>query len=323
MIMNSLQALDNGLLVDPHDQQSIAGALLKLVSDKQLWAKCRQNGLKNIHLFSWPAHCKNYLSRIASCKPRQPQWQRSDSEPNNTDTGSPNDSFRDIKDLSLNLKLTIDGDKNDILDNSLDSDENPVNDKKRLENSISTLCKSGIGVARSTDQNTAADDLPAFRRRKFIFVIAMDCDTTADVLKITKAVMEAAKNEKSKGTVGFILSTSLTIAEVNSLILSEGLTPSDFDAYICNSGSELYHPSSSTEDASQLPYVLDLDYHSHIEYRWGGEALRKTLVRWAASICDKNSAAGNIAEDETRSTPYCYAFKISNPTLVITFPFCA
>ncbi|KAM1774412.1 hypothetical protein ACFX1R_045808 [Malus domestica] len=54
------RVLDNGLLVDPHDQRSIVDALLKLVSDKQLWARCRQNGLKNIHLFSWPEHCKTY-----------------------------------------------------------------------------------------------------------------------------------------------------------------------------------------------------------------------------------------------------------------------
>ncbi|CAI0449237.1 unnamed protein product [Linum tenue] len=46
-----LRVLDNGLLIGPHDQQSIATALLKLVANKQLWAKCRQNGLKNIHLF--------------------------------------------------------------------------------------------------------------------------------------------------------------------------------------------------------------------------------------------------------------------------------
>ncbi|RVX19794.1 putative sucrose-phosphate synthase 1 [Vitis vinifera] len=51
------RVLDNGLLVDPHDQQSVANALLKLVADKQLWGRCRQNGLKNIHLFSWPEHC--------------------------------------------------------------------------------------------------------------------------------------------------------------------------------------------------------------------------------------------------------------------------
>ncbi|XP_062103180.1 proteasome subunit alpha type-7-like [Humulus lupulus] len=36
IIENLLQVLDNGLLVDPHDQQAISDAFLKLVSDKQL-----------------------------------------------------------------------------------------------------------------------------------------------------------------------------------------------------------------------------------------------------------------------------------------------
>ncbi|PWA71720.1 hypothetical protein CTI12_AA277650 [Artemisia annua] len=42
------QVLENGLLIDPHDQQSTAYALLKLLADKQLWAKWRANGLRDI-----------------------------------------------------------------------------------------------------------------------------------------------------------------------------------------------------------------------------------------------------------------------------------
>lgn len=77
----------------------------QLVSNKQLWVRCRQNGLNNIHLFSWPEHCKTYLSRITSCKPRKPQWQKSDDGFETSESDSPGDSLRDIKDLSLNLKL--------------------------------------------------------------------------------------------------------------------------------------------------------------------------------------------------------------------------
>ncbi|KAL8497834.1 hypothetical protein ACS0TY_021250 [Phlomoides rotata] len=85
------RVLDNGLLVDPHDEHSIADALLKLVADKHLWGKCRANGLKNIHLLSWPEHCKTYLSKIASCKPRQPGWLRNvnDDDDENSESESP------------------------------------------------------------------------------------------------------------------------------------------------------------------------------------------------------------------------------------------
>ena len=67
--------LKNGSLVDSHNDKENAAALDILVDDKNLWAECRQNGLKNIHLYSWPQHCNIYFSRISQCKMRHPQWQ--------------------------------------------------------------------------------------------------------------------------------------------------------------------------------------------------------------------------------------------------------
>ncbi|KAJ6862236.1 hypothetical protein NC652_039158 [Populus alba x Populus x berolinensis] len=319
------RVLDNGLLVDPHDQKSIADALLKLVSDKQLWARCRQNGLKNIHLFSWPEHCKAYLARIASCKPRQPQWKQIEEGFQNSESDSPGDSLRDIQDLSLNLKLSLDGERTESgnLDNSLDNEDNAVDGKYKLENAVLTISKGAVGGLRKdgakerADNNTSSSKFPSLRRRKHIFVIAVDCDTTSDFLEILKMVVEVA-NENSAGLIGFILSTAMTISEINSLLNSGGLNPLDFDAFICNSGSNLYYPSSSSDD-SGLPFVLDLDYHSQIEYRWGAEGLRKTLVRWAISVNDKNGQGKIVEEDEPRSSSYCFPLKVKDLSLVIMF----
>ncbi|XP_039057230.1 probable sucrose-phosphate synthase 1 isoform X1 [Hibiscus syriacus] len=298
------KVLDNGVLVDPHDQQSIADALLKLVSDKQLWARCRQNGLKNIHQFSWPEHCKTYLSRIAMCKPRQPQWQRSDIGFENSEPNSPGDSLRDIKDLSLNLKLSLDGEKSEgtgTLDSYLDS----IDRKSNLENA------KKASLMEKPDQIVGGGRNLAMRMRKYIFVISVDCDFISDIPKIMKTVMDVAGKEIP---VGFILSTSLSISEVHSLLVSGGISPLDFDAFICNSGGELYYPSTSLEDSTGLPFMVDSDYQSHIEYRWGGEGLRKTLVRWATSVNDKNGEI--VLEDESRTSVHCYAFNVKDPELV-------
>ncbi|XP_010241591.1 PREDICTED: probable sucrose-phosphate synthase 1 [Nelumbo nucifera] len=322
------RVLDNGLLIDPHDQRSIADALLKLVADKQLWARCRQNGLKNIHLFSWPEHCKTYLTRIASCKPRQPQFQRSDTMLEKSDSDSPGDSLRDIQDISLNLKLYLDGEKNEdsgTLDNVLDSEENATDRKSKLENAVLTWSDGTlrdvhkVGSTEKADQNTSAGKFPAFRRRRHVFVISVDLDTITELLENIQKVFEAAEKEKASGSIGFILSTSYTISEIYSLLGLGGLRATDFDAFICNSGSEIYYPSLNLGDnPSGIPFVSDLDYHSHIEYRWGGGGLRKTLVRWAASIVNKNGKSEEqmVTEDEERSTKYCYAFKVKKPALV-------
>ncbi|XP_021738914.1 sucrose-phosphate synthase [Chenopodium quinoa] len=309
--------LDNGLLIDPHDQQSIADALLKLVAEKHLWMKCRQNGLKNIHLFSWPEHCKNYLSRIASCRPRQPNWRRIDEGSENSDTDSPGDSLKDIHDISLNLKLSLDAERTEggnSLDDSLDSEEAAGNAKRRIENAVSKLSKS-MDKAQVDVGNLK---FPAIRRRKCIFVIALDCDVTSDLLQIIKNIISIAGEQRVTGFIGIVLSTSMTLSEVNSLLASGGLKPTDFDAFICNSGSELYYPSMGSEDSSsESPFVLDQDYYSHIDYRWGGEGLWKTLVKWAASVNEKKgeNAPNIVTADEFSSTTHCYTFKVNDFTL--------
>ncbi|PON71335.1 Sucrose phosphate synthase [Parasponia andersonii] len=314
-----LRVLDNGLLVDPHDQQAIADALLKLVSDKHLWARCRQNGLKNISLFSWPEHCKTYLSRIASCKQRQPQWQRSDAENDNIRSDSPSDSLRDIQDLSLNLKLSLDGEKNEVgsaIDNALDAEENESDGKNRIENAVLTLSKGILGGTQKSSSVEKVDKFPAFRRRKCIFVIAADCDTTSDFVDVIEKIVGAAGKDKDAGSIGIILSTSLTISDIHSLLISGGFSVADFDGFICNSGSELYYPSSNSEDSpSGLPFVVDLDYRLHTEYRWGGEGLRRTLIRWSSSVNNKNGNGQIVSEDELGSTAHCYAFQVKDPTL--------
>lgn len=317
------RVLDNGLLVDPHDQQAIANALFTLVSDKQLWAKCRQNGLKNIHLFSWPEHCKTYLSRIATLRPKKPKWQRSDVEDEDSKLDSPSDSLGDVQDLSLDLKLSLDGGKTEEsvnLDNALDiSKQNTVSGKSKTEHAALTLSKNVIdstpkvGSMNKEDSTAFSKSMP-LRRRKYIFVISYD--DISKFLEILYKIIKTVQKDKNAGSIGFILSTSLTITEINSLIASGNFKLTDFDALICNSGIELYYPSATSEKSStRLPFVIDLDYQSHIEYRWGGEDLRKTLVRWVASINDKRKGP-IISEDEARSTAHCYSFKVEDPILL-------
>ncbi|CAG7879143.1 unnamed protein product [Brassica rapa] len=301
------RVLDNGLLVDPHDQQAISDALLKLVSDKHLWTRCRQNGLKNIHLFSWPEHCKTYLARIASCKQRSPKWQRVEFE--NSDPDSPSDSLRDIHDISLNLKLSLDGEKSSV-DTNLDAEDTTTAERKaKLEKAVSTLSQKKISTEKIDSK------MPTLKRRKHIFVISVDCSTNSDLLSVVKTVMDAAG-----GSAGFILSTSMTVSETHTTLLSGGLKPQDFDAVICNSGSELYFTASasSEDNKTALPYTHDPDYHSHIEFRWGGENLRKTLIRWISSVEEKKKMKQGeiLCEDEASSTNYCLSFKVKDPASI-------
>ncbi|XP_047065822.1 probable sucrose-phosphate synthase 3 isoform X1 [Lolium rigidum] len=234
------QVLNNGLLVDPHDQNAIADALYKLLSEKQLWSRCRENGLKNIHQFSWPEHCKNYLSRILTLSPRYPAFASNDDQ----------------------IKAPIKG-------------------------------------------------------RKYIVVIAVDSASKKDLAFIIRNSIEATRTETSSGSTGFVLSTSLTISEIHSLLISAGMVPTDFDAFICNSGSDLFYPSQTGDSpsTSRVTFALDRNYQSHVEYHWGGEGLRKYLVKWASSVVERRGRMEKqvIFDDSEHSSTCCLAFRVVNP----------
>lgn len=296
------RVLDNGLLVDPHDQKSIADALLKLVADKHLWNQCKENGLHNIHQYSWPEHCKAYLARLTSCKQRHPEWQEDD-EDATSDNDSPGQSLRDMKDMSLNLKFVSTGDKNEgsgNIQHILDSINESSNDGKS-EKPVPSKDKASENVKFSI-----------LRKRKVIFVIAIDYNSSSDLTEIMKVVVEVGRKEnKSRSPTGFILSTALTILEIQSLLESGGLNTSDFDAFICNSGGELYYPSD--QPSSSFPFVADSDYSSHIDYRWGGEDVGKTLLRWFDTLLDKKKGKDEVFKIDESGSSHCYMFQVLDP----------
>jgi len=241
----------------------------------------------------------------------------------NHEPESPSDSLRDIKDISLNLKFSLDGEKfqdGEILGNDVGSERKAVNDKRKLENAVLSWSKGVQKDAQKTvsadkvDQATNAGRYPAFRKRKYLYVIAVDGDLDG-LSGIFQNIFDAATKPKIEGSIGFILSTSYSMPEIQSYLLKKGLNLHDFDAYICNSGSDMYYSSLNSEDS---PIVADSDYHAHIEHRWGGEGLRKTLLRWADTFSENNGEHEEqvVIENEEVSSDYCFAFKIRNPEKV-------
>ncbi|KAJ4763301.1 Sucrose-phosphate synthase [Rhynchospora pubera] len=323
------KTLDNGILVDPHDKIAIADALYKLASDKQLWFRCRQNGLKNIHQFSWPEHCKKYLLRVATLNPRHPQWEKTEeTEESGSETEtneSIEDSLNEILDNALRLKKSL-------MEKKLAKDDNMENvvgtigdhNKKRhnLESAVAKLSKEVTSPIRKDRSVEKVDKFPLIRMRKHIIVIAIDSvSSSSDLIYIIRRIFEALVCERSSGSVGFVVATSMNISAIHSLLVSGGLIWKDFDAFICNSGGDVYYPSYGSDgvlDTGEKPYVADLDYYSQIEYRWDGEELRKTLGRWIKSINDKEGEHRELAvvEDIEGSSPFCLSFNVLDPERV-------
>ncbi|XP_042485775.1 probable sucrose-phosphate synthase 3 [Macadamia integrifolia] len=326
------RALNNGLLVDPHDQQAIADALLKLVSEKNLWHECRKNGWKNIHLFSWPEHCRTYLTRVAACRMRHPQWQTDTPVDDIATEESLGDSLMDVQDMSL--RLSVDGEKSS-LNGSLDPAElekvAAANSDPEVQDQVKRILSKIKKPASDPQQDmggkkhpeNVVNKYPALRRRKRLIVMAIDCynsngDPDSKMLQVIQEVFKAVRSDPQASRFsGFALSTAMPVSETVEFLKSGKIQAIEFDALICGSGSEIYYPAIYTEDNGKL--YPDPDYTSHIDYRWGNEGLKKTV--WKLMNSDgggdtSNDSSSPIQEDEKSGNSHCVSYLIKDHTKV-------
>ncbi|KAL3635132.1 sporulation-specific protein 4 [Castilleja foliolosa] len=247
-----IKALNNGLLVDPHDHNSISDALLKLVADKSLWNECRKNGLKNIHKFSWPEHCRNYLTHIKQCRNYHPTNHLSVVQPFPEEPLS--ESLRGVEDLSLKFSVDMDVKSNGELDAS-------TSQQKVID----------ILLHKASSNGKSVNNIYCPGRRQWLYVIAADCynGPTESLNLIIKNVMQVASAKSSE--IGFVLLTCMSLVEIKDMLSSCGVKVEQFDALVCSSGSEMYYPWRDL--------VVYEDYEAHIEYRWGGENVNSVVMR--------------------------------------------
>ncbi|GLJ55759.1 hypothetical protein SUGI_1197410 [Cryptomeria japonica] len=313
------RTLQNGLLIDPHDDKAIASALYRLVADKNLWSECRQNGLRNINLYSWPQHCKIYFVRVSQCRMRHPQWQSDPVE--SAESESETDSFKDVQDISLRLSLDLDNRSSSFNSSDRLGQDDGISDhirkaieraKGRPSNSQERNDENGRekqSLDHSNSLNSSGKLL--LRRRKHLFVIAVDCyDSNGEScaqkqVNIIQEIINAIRFVHTSASFGFVLSTSMTVTETLSLLQFGAINLSTFDALICSSGSELFYVSGDNVDSPIFP---DPDYDSHIDYRWENAAgLRKHMLKLSGP---KDSPF--FEQDALASNSHCLAYKVKN-----------
>lgn len=313
--------------MDPHDDQAIASALLKLLSEKNLWNDCRKNGLRNIHLFSWPEHCRTYLTRVAACRMRHPQWQTDTPEDDMAADESLNDSLKDVLDMSL--RLSVDGDKSSLngsLDLAVATGDPELQD--RVKQVLSRIKKpesvpKDFECSHKLLENVASK-YPMLRRRRRLIVIALDCyDSNGapeqNMIQIVQEIIKSVRLDSQTARVsGFALSTAMPMSETIEFLMSGNIQVNEFDALICSSGSEVYYPGTySEEDGKLLP---DPDYASHIDYRWGCEGLKKTiwkLINTSEGGENSYESSSPIQEDVKSSNAHCISYLIKDPRKVV------
>ncbi|KAI9075770.1 hypothetical protein K1719_042256 [Acacia pycnantha] len=271
------RALHNCLLVDPHDQQAIADALLKLLSDKNLWNECRKNAMED----------------------------------------SLNDSLKDVQDMSLRLSIDDKSSLNESLDMAAAIGGPEMQDQvKRVLSRIKKPDSVQNLDAKNKPLDNIPGKYPFLRRRRRLIVIALDCydDTGAPekkMIRIVQKIMKAVQLDPQTAKVtGFALSTAMPMLETIEILTSGNIQVNEFDALVCSSGSEVYYPGTHAEDGRLLP---DPDYAAHIDYRWGCEGLKKTIWKLMNTVEgeeNSNKHSCPIEEDFISRNAHCISYKM-------------
>lgn len=297
--------------------------MLKLVSEKNLWHDCRKNGWKNIHLYSWPEHCRSYLTRVAACRMRHPHWQTDTPLDDEMAAGemSFNDSLKDVQDMSL--RLSVDGERG-LLDGSLNLGSDVPDHLKHVMSRMKKP-EPNSKDGENAKADAASSKYPILRRRRRLMVIAVDCYDSKGMpekkmIQIVQNVLKATRLDSQYAKLsGVVISTAMPLSETIEFLKSAKIQVNEFDALICSSGSEVYYPGTYADANGKL--IPDPDYASHIDYRWGREGLRKTIrkIMDTPEGEEKSTPAPSpIEEDVKSSNSHCVAYLIKDPSKVDT-----
>uniref|UniRef100_A0ACD5W775 Uncharacterized protein n=1 Tax=Avena sativa TaxID=4498 RepID=A0ACD5W775_AVESA len=286
-----LKALHNGLLVDPHSAEAITDALLSLLADKARWVECRRNGLRNIHRFSWPHHCRLYLSHVATY----------------CDQPSPHQPLR----VPLGLSSS----------SSMGADESLSDSLRGLSLQISVDASSDLNAADSAAaimdalRRRPASEKPASSaralgfapgRRQSLLVVAVDSytdDGKPDVEQLKKAIDAATSaGDGAGGKQGYVLSTGMTIAEAAEALKACGADPASFDALVCSSGAEICYPWKEL--------TADEEYSGHVAFRWPGDHVKSAVPRLGSA----EEIA--LAIDRPACSVHCHAYAATGASKV-------
>lgn len=230
----------------------------------------------------------------------------------------------DAQDLSL--RLSIDGDKSS-LNFSEPQSSDPQDQVQRIMNKIKqssplppSMSLVGEGAKNAAEATGGAmNKYPLLRRRRRLFVIAVDCyhddgSASKKMLQVIQEVFRAVRSDSQMSKIsGFALSTAMSLSETLQLLKLGKIQATDFDALICGSGSEVYYPGTTHSIDAEGKLRPDQDYLLHISHRWSHDGARQTIGK----LMMAQDGSGDVVEqDLVSSNAHCVAFLIKDPKKV-------
>jgi len=269
-----VSTLKNGLLVDPLSETEIGDALVKILTEKNLWEEFSANGLANIGAYSWTAHCakvlnhleqeKKYIQSIRYITPFGGSW----------DDRYYKTHLKNVPE-SEEIHAKSPGDYT-----SMDDHDVKFDPESRL----------------AEEERDAGMPRVALRER-LVIALLDNTPLAKQALGHLRSIVQTAYGTKSEhrddSKVGFGIASMLSFDATCSLMERTRLKVADVDFLICNSGADLFVWSGGDEMTSYEPYDI------HIDERWNKDHIERVLGRICANNTEKRNLLINIKGTST------------------------
>lgn len=295
-----ITTLKNGVLVDPSDSTAVAEALLKIVTDSEVWDDYSSNGRNNIMAYSWPSHCAKYLRQLET------EHQRATKALNlyqsysaSFDSAAMSAAIADIVEQYSPASAAPNGTTPpaagahsafaSLAANAAAATTMGLDIHHDRHSSLPLLASAGGGytppllsplVSATTDDLSVPTSLvpeaptAALRRRARYTVLAIDSAEAAAALAARlRAAPEALR---VSGDVGLGVTSVLSHRATLAALEAAGLSTSELDFIVSGAGSEIWYPSGDK-------LVEDSGFEFHIDHIWDRLALKRTIARMLGS----------------------------------------
>eukprot|EP00803_Ostreobium_quekettii_P010053 evm.model.scf_603.4 EVM.evm.TU.scf_603.4 scf_603:21080-24472(-) len=266
-----IATLDNGILVDPTDEQEIANALLKILCDRNVWNKYSENGVNNIMAYTWPAHCSLYLQLIEKEKRLLKTLKRITTHTGSWDNTKFRKALGNVQEHRESVAVNGDG-----CDAALISPKVAIDD---------TVFGWDPKARRAEEEKDVGPPRVAVRKRVCVFTLDTQKDSVQALELLASAIKIGIKKRNPQaGPVGFGLASMMSYDQTCSMLEDAKINLQDIDFMILNSGSDLFVWWGQEDMSSYEPYEVHIDDgwdKKHVLNRFDKPPKQEKSTKWA------------------------------------------
>jgi len=289
-----VKTLSNGILVEPTDYKAVGDAILKVLTDSQMWDEYSSSGVNNIHAYSWPSHCVKCLEATESEKVRATHVKKHMIK--STFSGAMDDFALLLSPSAAAASAAAhshasfsagsprhagtasEGTFGATDDSGLESSGGDYTPKAAAAEGWGRRSLEGDRPLSATsmplgDSSTGAAmaGLQGMKERYVVFVL-----DSADTVKcLSKLLVGKGKGTALMGLVGnrgvgLGLMSVYSLADTAAILKDGGLSLSDMDFAITHSGAEIWYLSGEENQ-------LDEGYDALVDNKWDKVSVRRLL----------------------------------------------